>query len=91
MRDQVASEAPEVLEQAAAVLLAENSGFRFLYKRDMTALENYQSRTSLRVFFSPYLEQYQPTCFEAIKEHYAAQLAAVDEQFAAMCHEKSAH
>jgi cobyrinic acid a,c-diamide synthase len=91
MRDQVASEAQEVLEQAAAVLLAENNGFRFLYKRDMTALENYQSSTSLRVFFSPYLEKHQPACFEAIKEHYAAQLAAVDEQFAAMCHEKSTH
>jgi Initiator Replication protein, WH1/Initiator Rep protein, WH2 len=91
MRDRVASEAPDVLEQAAATLLAANNGFRFLYKRDMTALENYQSSTSLRVFFSPYLEKFQPACFEAIQEHYAARLAAVDEQLAAMCHEKSAH
>jgi len=91
MRDRVASEAPDVLEQAAAALLAANNGFRFLYKRDMTALENYQSSTSLRVFFSPYLETYQPACFEAIKEHYAPRLAAVDEQLVAMCHEKAAH
>jgi hypothetical protein len=91
IRDRVASEAPDVLEQAAAALLAANNGFRFLYKRDMTALENYQSSTSLRVFFSPYLEKFQPACFEAIQEHYAARLAAVDEQLAAMCHEKSAH
>jgi hypothetical protein len=31
MCDRVASEAPDVLEQAAAALLAENNGFRFLW------------------------------------------------------------
>jgi hypothetical protein len=54
-----------------------NDGFRFLYKRDMTALENYQSSTSLRVFFSPYRETYRPACCEAIMEHYAARRAAM--------------
>jgi len=91
LRGQVAVEAPGVLEQAVAELWAENNGFRFLYKRDMTAPENYQSRTSLHAFFIPYLERHEPARFEAIKQYYAAQLAAVDEQITAMCNEESAH
>jgi hypothetical protein len=55
LRSEVAAEAPAVFEQAAAELLAEDTGFRFLYRRDKSVLENYQSRPSLQAFFNPYL------------------------------------
>jgi hypothetical protein len=78
----VAAAVPDLLEQAAATLLAEDNGFRFVYKRERSALDNYQSRPSLQVFFHPYLERQDPARFEAIKQHYAVQIAAVDAQIA---------
>ena len=81
---QVAAEAPGILDQASSELLAENNGFRFLYKRESSALENYQSRPSLQGFFTPYLERHDPARFEALKQHYTAQIAAVAAQIAAM-------
>ena len=91
LRDQVAAELPEVLEHAAAELLATDKGFLFLYKRDKSALENYQSRPSLQAFFNPYLEQHDPARFEAIRQHCAAQIAAVDAQIAALCDYEFTH
>jgi len=67
-----------------AELLAEDRGFLFLYKRDKSALENYQLRPSLQALFNPYLEKYDPACFETIRQRYAAQTAAVDAQIAAL-------
>src|SRR5919199_3849902 len=85
LRDQMAAESPDVLEQVAAELLATDKGFLFLYKRDKSALENYQSRPSLQAFFNPYLEKHDPARFEAIRQHCAAQITAVDAQIAALC------
>ena len=85
LRDQVAAESPDVLEQAAAELLATDKGFLFLYKRDKSALENYQSRPSLQAFFNPSLEKHDPARFDAIRQHCAAQIAAVDAQITALC------
>jgi plasmid replication initiation protein len=84
LRDQVATESPDILERAVAELLMENRGFLFLYKRDKSALENYLSRPSLQAFFNPYLEKHHPTRFEAIRQRYAAQIAAVDAQITAL-------
>jgi hypothetical protein len=84
LRDKVAAESPDVLEQAVAELLAEDRGFLFLYKREKSALENYQLRPSLQALFNPYLEKYDPACFETIRQRYAAQTAAVDAQIAAL-------
>jgi hypothetical protein len=84
LRSQLAAETPAVLDQTAAELLAEDNGFRFLYKRDKSALENYQSRPSLQAFFNPYLEKHNSARFEAIRQNYAAQIAALDEQIAAL-------
>ncbi len=84
LRDKVAAESPDVLEQAVAELLAEDRGFLFLYKRDKSALENYQSRPSLQALFRPYLEKHDPACFETIRQRYAVQTAAVDAQIAAL-------
>jgi hypothetical protein len=78
----VAATVPEVVEQAAAVLLVQEDGFRFVYERERSALDNYQLRPSLQVFFHPYLESQDPTRFEAIKQRYAVQIAAVDAQIA---------
>jgi len=84
LRGQVAAEASAILDEAAGELLAVDNGFRFLYKRDKTALENYQARPALQVFFNPYLERQEPARFEAIKQRYMGEIAAVDEQIAAI-------
>ena len=91
LRDLVAAESPDVLEQAAAELLAIDKGFLFLYKRDKSALENYQSRPALQAFFNPYLEKHDPARFGAIRQHCAARIAAVDTQIAALCDEEFTH
>jgi hypothetical protein len=77
---EVAAEAPGVLDQAASELLADNEGFRFLYDRGKSALENYQARIAMQPFFHPYLERHVPARFEALKQHYTAQLDAADAQ-----------
>jgi hypothetical protein len=77
LRDQVAAESPDVLDQAVAELLAKDKGFLFLYKRDQSALENYQSRPSLQAFFHLYLENHAPARFETVRQRYAAQIAAL--------------
>ena len=84
LRDHVAAESPDILDRAVAELLTENRGFLFLYKRDKSALENYLSRLSLQAFFHPYLEKHNPAGFEAIRQRYAAQIAAVDAQITAL-------
>ncbi len=84
LRSEVATEAPVVLDQAAAELLAEDNGFRFLYKRDKSVLENYQSRPSLQAFFNPYLEKHDSARFETIRQCFAAQIATLDGQIAAL-------
>jgi hypothetical protein len=91
LRDQVAAESPDILDRAVAELLTENRGFLFLYKRDESALENYLSRPSLQAFFNPYLEKHSPTRFEAIRQHCAARIAALDVQIAALCDEEFTH
>jgi hypothetical protein len=82
--DQVATEAPSILDQAASKLLAEDKGFGFIYNRDQSGLENYQSRSLLQGYFHPYLERHTPERFESIEQSYQAQLDAVDAQIAAL-------
>jgi glutathione S-transferase len=84
LRDQVAAESPDLLDRAVVELLAEDKGFLFLYKRDKSALENYQSRPSLQAFFNRYLEKHDPARFETIRQRYTAQTAALDAQIAAL-------
>ena len=83
LRDQVAAEAPGVLDQAAAELM-DNNGFRFVYDRSKSALENYQARAAIQPFFYPYLERHALARFEAVQQHYTAQIATVDGQLAAL-------
>ena len=72
-----------VLDQAAAELM-DNNGFRFVYDRSKSALENYQARAVIQPFFYPYLERHALARFEAVQQHYTAQIAAVDGQLAAL-------
>ncbi len=82
--EQVALEAPEVLEAALAHIFAENGFYRRRYEHDQSALENYQASLTLRVAFNPYLERHDPQRFESVRRHYAAQLNAVEEQIATL-------
>jgi hypothetical protein len=81
---QVAIESAETLDQAMLILLTENFGFRQFYDRDKSALENYQARKAVQAFVNPYLERHTPARFEAVKQHYAAQIASLSEQIAAL-------
>ena len=83
LRDHIVKEVPSVLDQAIADLM-EYHGFRYVYERGKSALENYQARAALRPFFHPFLEQHAPGRFEAIQQQYAAQIAAVDGLIAAL-------
>jgi hypothetical protein len=84
LSSRVAAEAPGVLEQAAAELLTESFGFRQFYDRAKSALENYQARKAVQALLNPFLEQYAPERFEAIKHNYAPRIAAIDAQIAAL-------
>jgi hypothetical protein len=81
---QVAAEVPDLLEQAASALLVEHFGFRQFYDRTKSALENFQMRKTVQTFLNPYLERHAPARFEVVKQHYAAQIASLDEQIAAL-------
>jgi len=81
---QVAAEVPDLLEQAASALLVEHVGFRQFYDRAKSALENFQTRKTVQAFLNPYLEQQAPARFEVVKQHYAVQIASLDEQIAAL-------
>ena len=84
MSSQVAAESPGILEQAAAELLTESFGFRQFYNRDKPALENYQARKAVQALLNPFLERHAPERFEAIKQTYAARIAAIDAQIAVL-------
>src|SRR6266851_6307453 len=84
MYGKIALESPEVLEAALPEIRAENFIFRQFYTPDRTVLESYQASPMLRMGFIPYLERHAPERFETVKQHYAAQLAAVDAQIAAL-------
>ena len=75
---------PDLLEQAASALLVEHFGFRQFYDRTKSALENFQMRKTVQTFLNPYLERHAPVRFEVVKQHYAAQIASLDEQIAAL-------
>jgi hypothetical protein len=84
LSSQVAAEAPGILEQAAAELLTESFGFRQFYDRDKSALENYQARKAVQALVNPFLERHAPERFEAVKQHYATRIAAINAQIAAL-------
>ena len=82
--DQMAAEAPGILDQAVSKLLAEDKGFGFIYNRDQSGLENYQSRPLLRGYFQPYLDGHAPERVAIIKRKYEARLDAVEDRITAL-------
>ena len=81
---QLAVEAPAVLEQATNALLAENFGFRCLYDRGKTPLENYQARLPVQALLSQALLQYAPARAAAVMAAYTTRLAALEARLAAL-------
>ena len=65
-------------------MLAEQHILRELYKRGQSALENYQASAMFKVFFNPYLEDYAPERFQAVRMKYALEIAAIEGKIAAL-------
>jgi hypothetical protein len=80
----IAAMSPEVLEAALPGVLQTNAVLRDLYKPDRSALDNYRESFSLQGALGPYLESHAPERIQAIKDHYAKLMAAVEEQIAAL-------
>jgi replication initiator protein len=80
----IAAMSPEVLETALPGVLQTNAVLRDLYKPDRSALDNYRESFSLQGALGPYLERHAPERIQAIKDHYAKLMAAVEGQIAAL-------
>jgi Initiator Replication protein len=80
----IAAMSPEVLETALPGVLQTNAVLRDLYKPDRSALDNYRESFSLQGALGPYLESHAPERIQAIKDHYAKLMAAVEGQIAAL-------
>ena len=80
----IAAMSPEVLETALPGVLQTNAVLRDLYKPDRSALDNYWESFSLQGALGPYLERHAPERIQAIKDHYAKLMAAVEGQIAAL-------
>ena len=80
----IAAMSPEVLETALPGVLQTNAVLRDLYKPDRSALDNYRESFSLQGALGPYLESHAPKRIQAIKDHYAKLMAAVEGQIAAL-------
>jgi hypothetical protein len=65
-------------------MLAEQHILRELYKRDQSALENYQASSMFKVFFNPHLERYAPERLQAVRMQYAPEIAAIEEKITAL-------
>src|SRR5262249_11660129 len=80
----IAQESLDVLEAALPEIRADNFIFRQFYEPDKSALENYQASPMLRLGFVTYLEPHAPERFQAVRQRYAAEIAAVEERIAAL-------
>jgi hypothetical protein len=80
----IAAMSPEVLETALPGVLQTNAVLRDLYKPDRSALDNYRESFSLQGALGPYLENHAPERIQAIKDHYAKLMAAVEGQIAVL-------
>lgn len=82
--DQLALEAPAVLEQAVTALFADDEGFRYLYDRTKSPLGNYQERLALRALLTPALLRAAPTRVEAALARYTARLGELEARLAGL-------
>jgi hypothetical protein len=82
--DTLAEAAPEVLEAALSSILTGNKFFTDSYEPDKTPLENYRARLIFQDAFRPYLEHHDSERLQAVRAHYATEIAALEEQIAAL-------
>jgi hypothetical protein len=80
----IVEEQPEVLEQAVAGALQDVAGLHLLYHREHTALDNYRGRVAMQTVLNPYVERQAPERFATVRERYAAELAALENQRCAL-------
>ena len=80
----VAAESPDVLEQAVAELLAEDKGFLFTVQAGQVGSGKLSGAAISPGIFQPIPGEHDPARFETIRQRYAAQIAAVDAQIAAL-------
>jgi hypothetical protein len=82
--DELVRTLPEVLEAALTDIFAGNAFLRQYYDPDKSALANYQASMMFKEACRPYLERHTPERIQAIRTQYATQIAALEEQIAAL-------
>jgi hypothetical protein len=82
--DELVRTLPEVLEAALTDIFAGNAFLRQYYDPDKSALANYQASMIFKEACRPYLERHTPERIQAIRTRYATQIAALEEQIAAL-------
>ena len=82
--DELVRTLPEVLEAALTDIFAGNAFLRQYYDPDKSALANYQASMMFKEACRPYLERHTPERIQAIRTRYATEIAALEEQIAAL-------
>ena len=81
----IAAASPDVLETALPAIFAETPFLRQYQEPEKSALENYRAAGFVfKGAVNSYLERYAPERFQVVIEQYTAQIAAVEEQLAAL-------
>jgi hypothetical protein len=82
--DELVRTLPEVLEAALTNIFAGNAFLRQYYDPDKSALANYQASMMFKEACRPYLERHTPERIQAIRTRYTTEIAALEEQIAAL-------
>ena len=82
--DELVRTLPEVLEAALTDIFAGNAFLRQYYDPDKSALANYQASMMFKEACRPYLERHTPERIQAVRTRYATEIAALEEQIAAL-------
>jgi hypothetical protein len=81
----IAAASPDVLETALPAIFAETPFLRQYQEPEKSALENYRAAGFVfKGAVNSYLERYAPERFQVVIEQYTVQIAAVEEQLAAL-------
>jgi len=81
---ELAESYPDVLETALLDALVEQPFLRQVCKSDQSALENYRSSPALASMINPSLESHAQERIQAIRTKYASEIAAIEQQIAAL-------
>lgn len=80
----IAAASPHLLDGAFPKVFAQYPYAKKFYNSQLSCLENYQGKIMLQALLNPYLEHHDPEPVGAIKERFAAEIAAIDEHIAAL-------